>query len=55
MEEIRSNKIVKCDVCHKSYKLRSDLVRYERTHSGEKQFQCICNKSFVVHRRIQTF
>ena len=49
----------KFNLCDKSYAENSHLVKYQRTHTGEKPFKCDrCEKSFahkiiiICHQRI---
>ena len=50
-----------CDICNKQYSNKSNLVKHQRIHSGEKPYSCDqCEKSFVrkdhltKHRMIHT-
>ena len=37
-----------CDVCNKKFTVNCDLVRHQRTHTGDKPYQCaVCNKKFT--------
>ena len=38
-----------CEVCQKSFHLKTDLKRHRRTHLGEKPYECsTCNKRFAL-------
>lgn len=50
-----------CSTCRKRFARKSDLVRHERIHSGDRPNKChICNKAFIqrsaltVHSRVHT-
>ena len=50
----------KCTECDKAFIRRSDLIMYQRTHSGDKPYQSHCDKVFSdkgelnTHLRAQT-
>ena len=48
-----------CDVCSKTFKVKSDLVRHEHLHSDECPYCCdVCRKAFtrngslIIHKRL---
>ena len=61
IEKVSLAKDIKCNVCHKTFKTKSKLIRHERSHTGEKPYPCeICLKSFsdksnlVKHKKTHT-
>jgi len=36
-----------CEVCHKAFSTRSNLITHKRIHSGERPYVCdVCNKAY---------
>jgi len=61
MDEIESKKGFKCNVCHKTFALKTNLTRHEKIHTGENTFQCdICMKKYtrrdklINHQKVHT-
>ncbi|OCT58958.1 hypothetical protein XELAEV_18001447mg [Xenopus laevis] len=55
------NVIYNCPKCHQPFSTKADLVRHQKTHSGEKLFACsVCDRGFarqaqlIVHHRSHT-
>ncbi|KAM9321805.1 uncharacterized protein KZ484_021871 isoform 2-T2 [Pholidichthys leucotaenia] len=54
-------KLVKCDICGKSFKFRSHMMQHYRTHTSQKPYACtICGRRFIqsgllsIHMRTHT-
>ena len=52
-------KSITCDVCEKSFKYKSYLVRHKRAYTGEKSYKCdVCESKFslkynlIVHKKV---
>ena len=44
-----------CEICTKSFKKPSDLVRHMRIHTGEKPYQCDkCDRAFTVKSTLES-
>lgn len=48
-------KILKCDICNKSFKSPLGLQCHKTIHTGERPYQCdICKKSFPLYNYLKT-
>jgi len=61
MEEVNSNKKIKCDGCDKTFRYKSDLKLHRRKHIADRPFACdVCTKTFKspgdlnVHMRVHS-
>ena len=62
MEETISEDRFKCQICLKTFRIKTNLERHERIHTREKPFRCnICYKTFtdkgglVIHKKRMHF
>jgi uncharacterized Zn-finger protein len=48
------DKVFTCPICHRSFGYKHVLQNHERTHTGEKPFECReCHKRYVKYDSIQ--
>ena len=44
----------KCDICHKAFYAKNDLLKHSRIHTGEKPFECkFCQKKFSIRSHVK--
>ena len=52
MEEIKSEKRFKCDICLKGFTTKRNLIIHERSHTGEKPFECDNHEKIAMKKQI---